>query len=359
MERVRVDLGERSYDINIGTGLLDQTGEMLAGLGMGSRVVILSNPVVEELYCSRVNDSLSAAGFQCSRVIMPDGEQYKTYDWSYNILTELLKLRLDRKSCVVALGGGVVGDMAGFVSSVYMRGIDFVQIPTTLLAQVDSSVGGKTGVNHPLGKNMIGTFYQPRLVIADTDVLSTLDKRQLLCGIAEIIKYGVISDSSLFSYLEDNRQKILALDPEALAYLIKRSCEIKADVVSRDERESGLREILNCGHTVGHAIETETGYVKYLHGEAVAAGICLEAKIAVLAGLLDESDLSRIVELVKSYGLPHNIPEDMQRSRLIEHMAIDKKTVSGRVKFILPEAIGRVRIESGISDDLILKALEQ
>ncbi|MCE5312136.1 MAG: 3-dehydroquinate synthase [Nitrospiraceae bacterium] len=357
MNRVRVDLGERSYDIVAGSGLLKDTGALLGSLGFSSRVVILSNPVVERLYCEEVHNSISAAGFECSRVIIPDGEQYKSYDWSYNILTELLKLRLDRKSCIVALGGGVIGDMAGFVASIYMRGINFVQIPTTLLAQVDSSVGGKTGVNHPLGKNMIGTFHQPRLVIADTDVLKTLDQRQLLCGMAEVIKYGIISDSGLFSYLEDNRDRILGLDESAMTHLIKRSCEIKADVVSRDERESGLREILNYGHTVGHAIETETGYLKYLHGEAVAIGMCLEAKISALSGVLDASHLGRIEGLVKDYGLPHGIPDDIQRNRLIEHMAIDKKTVSGRVKFILPEEIGRVRIETSISDDVILRAL--
>ncbi|MDX9715062.1 MAG: 3-dehydroquinate synthase [Dissulfurispiraceae bacterium] len=356
MNNIRVDLGERSYEIKIGSNLLKQAGHFLKELGLAGRVVILSNPIVERLYCEDIHKSLAEAGFECYRVIMPEGEQYKTYDWACSILTEILKHRLDRKSCIIALGGGVVGDMAGFVSSIYMRGINFVQVPTTLLAQVDSSVGGKTGVNHQFGKNMIGTFYQPRLVLADTLVLKTLPPREFLCGMAEVIKYGIISDSSLFDYLETEKNRILAFDEQALAHIIKRSCEIKADVVSKDERESGLREILNFGHTAGHALETETGYLKYLHGEAVAIGMCIESRISCSMGLLNTDQLRRIEDLIKSYNLPVSLPEGISLKNLVKHMQLDKKTVGGRVKFILPESIGSVRIETGVSEEIIMKS---
>ncbi|MBN2654148.1 MAG: 3-dehydroquinate synthase [Nitrospirae bacterium] len=358
MDKVSVELGQRSYEIKIDSGLLDQAGKFLKELGFSGKVVILTNPLVESLYCDTLHRSLSQSGFECYRVIMPDGEQYKTYDWACSILTELLKRRLDRKSCVVALGGGVIGDMAGFVSSIYMRGISFVQAPTTLLAQVDSSVGGKTGVNHLLGKNMIGTFYQPRLVLADTFALKTLAPREFLCGMAEVIKYGIISDSSFFDFLEAEKNRILSFDEQALSYIIKKSCEIKADVVSKDEHESGLREILNFGHTVGHALETETGYLKYLHGEGVAIGMCIESKIAHLMGLLDAGQLRRIEALISSYGLPVSLPEGISLPNLIQHMQLDKKTVSGSVKFILPESIGKVRIETGISEDIIMRSFK-
>jgi 3-dehydroquinate synthase len=243
----------------------------------------------------------------------------------------------------------VIGDITGFAAATYMRGIDFIQVPTTLLAQVDSSVGGKTGVNHPLGKNMVGAFWQPRLVWIDINTLSTLPKREFLSGLAEIIKYGIIRDEELFEYLENHRDQILGLDPESLIHLISRSCEIKADVVAKDERESGLRAILNYGHTVGHALETVTGYTRYLHGEAIAAGMYIEAKLANLLGLTGEDQVLRIKSLIEAYGLPSSVPDEVDTDALCEAMLLDKKTISGELTFVLPERIGSVLIHRKVS----------
>lgn len=357
MEKVRVDLAERSYDIYIGKENLSLIGEKIARFEFSPKIAVISNPTVFGLYGDKVINSLKEANFDCVSVIIPDGEEYKNITWVYNIITELLKNRLDRKACLIALGGGVIGDLTGFVASIYMRGINFIQIPTTLLAQVDSSVGGKTGVNHELGKNMIGTFYQPRLVWIDIDTLKTLPRRELLCGIAEIIKYGVIWDKSLFEFLEKNKESILSLDPSALTYIIKRSCEIKADVVSRDEREKGVRAILNYGHTIGHAIETETGYKRYLHGEAIAIGMNVEARISELMGLLDKEDALRIKAVIDSYGLPSFFLEGMNVDHLITHMLVDKKIEAGEMRFVLPIRIGEVKIKNGISIEVIKEAL--
>lgn len=356
METVRVNLGERSYDIVIDSGVLSNIGERLKGFDF-SKVVVISNPTVFNLYGDVVINSLKNAGFEPLHVIIPDGEEYKNYNQTYQILTELLKNKLDRKSCLIALGGGVIGDITGFVASIYMRGIHFVQAPTTLLSQVDSSVGGKTGVNHELGKNMIGTFYQPRLVWIDIDTLKTLPKRQILCGIAEIIKYGVIWDEELFNFMENRRDEILNLNMDALKFIIKRSCEIKAEVVSRDERESGLRAILNYGHTIGHAIETETGYSRFLHGEAIAIGMNLEAWLSEIMGFLNKKDALKIKAVIDSYGLPSELPADLNADKLISHMKLDKKVEAGEMKFILPEKIGKVKIQKGIDIEVIRKAL--
>lgn len=344
MERVSVELGERSYTIFIDSGILPELGERLGRFEFSTSLAIISNPTVFSLYGGVLTDSLERSGFSVSTITIPDGEEYKDLLWAYSVYSELLRQRLDRKSALVALGGGVIGDMAGFIASTYMRGISFVQVPTTLLAQVDSSVGGKTGVNHPLGKNMIGTFYQPRLVWTDVSTLKTLPEREVLAGIAEIIKYGVIWDAGLFKFLEDNRDTILNLDSGALKFIIKRSCEIKAEIVSKDETETGLRAILNYGHTIGHALETATGYTEYLHGEAVAAGMVLEARLAVLLGLLDHRDAERIISLIASYGLPVEMPSGLDNSRILSSMQLDKKTIEGRLKFILPEKIGSVVI---------------
>ncbi|MFA4920174.1 MAG: 3-dehydroquinate synthase, partial [Thermodesulfovibrionales bacterium] len=260
MDNIRVKLGERSYDICLGSNMLKGIGSRLKSFGISPKAAIVSNPKVYRLYGKKVLNSIRAAGFDVISVIIPDGEKYKDISTVQKIYGELLKHRLDRKSALIALGGGVIGDITGFVASTYMRGIDYIQIPTTLLAQVDSSVGGKTGVNHKLGKNMIGTFYQPKLVWIDIDTLKTLPKRELVAGLAEVVKYGVIWDTKFFKLLEDNRDKILSLDKKVLGHILKRSCTIKAGVVSKDEKESGLRAILNYGHTIGHAIETVTEY---------------------------------------------------------------------------------------------------
>ena len=359
MEKVRVKLGERSYDICIGSNILGEIGARLKSFKTSPKIAIISNPAVFNLYGKKVLTSMKKAGFDVKTVIIPDGEKYKDINTVQKIYGELLKHRLDRKSALIALGGGVIGDITGFVASTYMRGIDYIQIPTTLLAQVDSSVGGKTGVNHKLGKNMVGTFYQPKLVWIDIDTLKTLPKRELVAGLAEVIKYGVIRDKKLFDFLEDNMRKISYLDKNALHHIIKHSCEIKAGVVSKDEKESGLRAILNYGHTIGHAIETVTGYKKFLHGEGVAIGMHLEAKIAEIMGFLRIHDVLRIKALINSYGLPSEMPKNLNINYLMSSMKLDKKAVAGELKFILPERIGRVRIKKGISIDNIKPALEQ
>ena len=356
MQEIRVMLGERSYDVVIGSDMLSGLAGRLKDFAF-SRMVIVSNPTVYGLHGKALLSALSSAGFDAPVILVPDGEEYKELLWAYYIYGGLLKQKLDRASAVVALGGGVIGDISGFVASTYMRGISFIQVPTTLLAQVDSSVGGKTGVNHPLGKNMIGTFHQPRIVWADVSTLRTLPRRELLAGMAEVIKYGVICDEALFRFLEEKREKILGLDGGAVEHLVKRSCEIKADVVSKDERETGLRAILNYGHTVGHAIETVTGYSEYLHGEAVAIGMCLEAEISSLLGIMDRREVERIRSLVTSYGLPCRMPSEIDAGGLTAAMLHDKKTVAGRLKFILPERIGSVRIETVIDTARIIEAI--
>ncbi|HUI67662.1 MAG TPA: 3-dehydroquinate synthase [Nitrospirota bacterium] len=343
MHVVKVSLGDRSYDIEIGTSL-DRIGERLQGLGFGLKIAIITNPTIKKLYGQRVADSLTTAGFQVLSIEIPDGEQYKTLDWANAIYSALLINSFDRKSALVSLGGGVIGDLAGFAAATFMRGVPFVQVPTTLLAMVDSSVGGKTGVNHAMGKNMIGAFYQPRKVLMDLDVLKSLPQAEFLAGMAEVIKYGVIWDASFFESLDRKREKILALDPDALSHIIHRSCEIKAEVVSKDEREGGLRAILNFGHTVGHAIETAENYTMR-HGEAVAIGMVYASKLAHKTGLCDASVPERVVKLIKSYGLPTNLAALSRKpsvTELMDTMQIDKKAEGGKVKFVLPKKIGEV-----------------
>ncbi len=349
MQKIRVDLADRSYNIAIGGGMLAEIGKALEKFEFSGRLALVSNPTVYGLYGKTVSQSMVDSGFELTEIIIPDGEEYKSLAWVEKIYEELLKARLDRRSALLALGGGVIGDITGFAASTYMRGIDFVQVPTTLLAQVDSSVGGKTGVNHPMGKNMIGSFWQPRLVWADTGTLKSLADRQYLAGIAEVIKYGVIWDEEFFFFLEENRDKLLGLEDVSVAHIVRRSCEIKAEVVSRDERESGMRAILNYGHTIGHAIETAGGYGKYLHGEAVAIGMCLEARLAQAKGLIGAEQSGRIESLVRSYGLPFELPADIDPAVLFPAMELDKKTVGGELRFVLPEGIGRARIQGGIA----------
>jgi 3-dehydroquinate synthase len=343
MPEIRVELGERSYSIFVGADTLAHLGDKVKELNP-SRVAVISNPTVNGLYGARVSDSLKEAGFDAPVILIPDGEGYKELLWAYYLFGELLKRRLDRSSALIALGGGVIGDITGFVASTYMRGIPFIQVPTTLLAQVDSSVGGKTGVNHPLGKNMIGTFYQPGLVWTDISTLRSLPRREFLAGMAEVIKYGVIWDEAFFRFLEDSRDKVLNLDRSALDHIIQRSCEIKAEVVSRDEREGGLRAILNYGHTIGHTLETATGYTTYLHGEAVAIGMIVEARLSSLLGHMDVDEVDRVRSLLVAYGLPSEVPPDVDTERMFSSMLLDKKAVAGQLKFILPEKIGVVKI---------------
>ncbi|MEW6002009.1 MAG: 3-dehydroquinate synthase [Nitrospirota bacterium] len=358
MEKIRVKLAERSYDITIGSNILDLLGGDLKPFGLSPNTAIISNPTVFSFYGGRLLESVKKAGFHPLTVIIPDGEEYKDLLWMQHIYDELLKNKLDRLSALIALGGGVIGDITGFAASTYMRGISYIQVPTTLLAQVDSAVGGKTGVNHKLGKNMIGTFWQPRLVWIDVETLKTLPRREFLAGLAEVIKYAVIGDKKLFNILETKRDKILNLDKDVLTFIIKRSCEIKAEVVSKDERESGLRSILNYGHTMGHAIETVTGYTGYLHGEAVAIGMCLEAKLSNMLTFVDKEDTLKIMGLVDSYDLPSELPEDIDIDNILSSIEIDKKAVAGELKFILPERIGSVRIYKGVSNKIIKQLLQ-
>jgi 3-dehydroquinate synthase len=345
MHTVNVGLGDRSYDIEIGADL-DRAGSRVQGLGLGGKMAVVTNPTVKNLYGGRLNDSLKAAGFLVMSVEIPDGEQYKSLDWANSIYTSLLINGFDRKSALVALGGGVIGDLTGFAAATFMRGVPFIQVPTTLLAMVDSSVGGKTGVNHPMGKNMIGAFYQPRKVLMDLGALKTLPKEEFLSGMAEVIKYGVIRDAAFFDYLETNREKILSLEPEALEYIVRRSCEIKSEVVAKDERESGLRAILNFGHTVGHAIETAENYT-VRHGHAVAIGMVYASRLAQRTGLCDASVPERVEQLIRSYGLPADLSALGRRpsvAGLMDTMQIDKKAEGGKVKFVLPKKLGEVVI---------------
>ena len=308
METVRVELGERSYDIEIGTGTLGGLGAKMKALGLSGRVGVVTNETVGPLYAGAVLESLTGAGFAPLLLEIPDGEEYKSLAWAWHLYDRLLSARFDRKCALVALGGGVIGDLTGFVAATYMRGIPFVQVPTTLLSQVDSSVGGKTGVNHPLGKNMIGAFYQPRYVLADVATLNTLPQEEFLSGMAEVVKYGVIYDPAFFEFIETSREAILNKDPDTLCRMIKRSCEIKADVVGKDERESGLRAILNFGHTAGHAVESLTSYTGYRHGEAVAIGMVVAARLAHKSGLCGREVEARVESLLSAIGLPVKMP---------------------------------------------------
>jgi 3-dehydroquinate synthase len=352
MQTLNVDLGARSYPIFIGRNLLGRP-ELVESYVTGRQVMLVSNQTVAPLYLERVQRAF--AKFQCETVILPDGEEYKNLETLNLIFDALLEKRFERKCTLVALGGGVIGDMVGFAAACYQRGVSFIQIPTTLLAQVDSSVGGKTGVNHPLGKNMIGAFYQPRCVIADTDSLNTLDDRQLSAGLAEIIKYGLICDLPFFEWLEQNMLKLLARDPEALAYAIDRSCQIKAAVVAADEREGGIRATLNYGHTFGHAIEAATGYGKWLHGEAVGTGMLLAADLSARLGMLKPAELRRIENIIDSAQLPTRAPAHMDYATFMRYMAVDKKVEAGSIRLILLQALGQSVITAEY-DPQLLKA---
>jgi 3-dehydroquinate synthase len=355
-QEVVVELRERSYKILIGSKVLQKLGIRLIEF-RPSRVAIVSNKTIFPIYRDVILKSISECGLTPEVFLIPDGEEYKDLLWVSYLYGELLKARFDRDSLLIAFGGGVVGDITGFVASTYMRGIRYVQVPTTLLAQVDSSVGGKTGVNHPLGKNMIGTFYQPSIVLIDVDTLRTLPQREFCAGIAEIIKYGVIADRELFDFLEANIKDIFSIK-DSLINVVRRSCEIKADVVSKDEKEAGLRAILNFGHTIGHAIETVTDYRRFLHGEAIAIGMCAASDLAVKLGIFQKEEADRIKSLIDLYKLPVRIPEDIDVSRILDTMEIDKKVKAGKLRFILPETIGKVRIEENVDRELIKEVLK-
>ena len=335
---LNVELGERSYPITIGPKLLDDAA-LLARHIDGGKAAIVTNTTVAPLYLARVAGALRAAGREVVEIILPDGEEHKNWQSLNLVFDALLEAKCDRKTTIVALGGGVIGDLAGFAASSYMRGVPFVQVPTTLLSQVDSSVGGKTGINHPLGKNMIGAFYQPRAVIADTATLDTLPPRELAAGLAEVIKHGAILDAAYFDWIEQNIGKLVAREPEAMAYAIARSCEIKAEVVRKDEREGGLRAVLNFGHTFGHAIEAGLGFGTWLHGEAVGCGMVMAADLSARLGLIDAATVARVRALVKAAGLPTVAP-DLGAERWIELMAVDKKNEGGTIKFILLKPLG-------------------
>ncbi|THF60211.1 3-dehydroquinate synthase [Pseudothauera rhizosphaerae] len=356
MHTLDVALGERSYPIHIGRGLLDDPSLILARLKT-PRVAIVTNDRVGPLYRERVQRGLEANGVRVTAVVLPDGEAYKDWQTLNLIFDTLLAERCERSTMLIALGGGVVGDMAGFAAATYQRGMPFMQIPTTLLAQVDSSVGGKTAINHPLGKNMIGAFYQPRLVIADTATLDTLPDRELKAGIAEVIKYGLIRDLDFFVWLEGNLERLLERNPAAIAYAIERSCRNKAEVVAADETEQGERALLNLGHTFGHAIETGLGYGEWLHGEAVAAGTVMAARLSHALGWLGEKDLERAVALFRRAGLPVSGPA-LGAERYLELMAHDKKVEAGRMRLVLLKAIGRAVVSDTATPEQIAAAIE-
>ncbi|XYJ12815.1 bifunctional shikimate kinase/3-dehydroquinate synthase AroKB [Telluria sp. B2] len=341
---LNVELGERSYPIAIGPGLLSDPAALDRHVG-GNKVAIVTNTTVAPLYLEQVAAPLRAAGREVVEIVLPDGEEHKHWGSLMQVFDALLANKCDRKTTLVALGGGVIGDLTGFAAASYMRGVPFVQIPTTLLAQVDSSVGGKTGINHPLGKNMIGAFYQPRAVLADTSTLSTLPDRELSAGLAEVIKHGAILDAAFFDWIEANIKALVAREPQALAHAIARSCEIKADVVRKDEREGGLRAVLNFGHTFGHAIEAGLGYGEWLHGEAVGCGMVMAADLSHRLGLIDAASVERLRALVQAAGLPTVAP-DLGIERWIELMEVDKKNEGGAIKFILLKPLGSPSIAS-------------
>ncbi len=352
---LHVDLAERSYPISIGPGLLDDA-EFVTRYIHGKRVVIVSNTTVAPLYLDKLEKTLQAAKKQSITVILPDGEEYKDWQHLMRIFDAMLAAKCDRKTTLIALGGGVVGDMTGYAAASFMRGVPFIQIPTTLLSQVDSSVGGKTGINHPLGKNMIGAFYQPQAVIADTLTLQTLPARELSAGLAEVIKYGAIIDQEFFAWIESNILALRAQQTAAIAHAIARSCEIKANVVRQDEREGGLRAILNFGHTFGHAIEAGMGYGAWLHGEAVGCGMVMAADLSCRLGMIDAAMSARVKNLVQAAGLPVVAP-DLGAARWLELMEVDKKNEGGAIKFILMKGLGVPSIMS-VDQAILLETLQ-
>ncbi|WP_207060598.1 3-dehydroquinate synthase [Motiliproteus sp. SC1-56] len=355
MHRLNVALGERAYPIYIGRDLLTD-GALWADAVHGSQVMIVSNETVAPLYLEQVKTAL--AGKTVDTVILPDGERFKTLETLNRIFDRLLKCRHNRTTTLVALGGGVVGDMTGFAAACYQRGVNFIQIPTTLLSQVDSSVGGKTGVNHPQGKNMIGAFHQPRCVVIDTDTLQTLADTELAAGMAEVIKYGLILDSDFLNWLEAHMESLMARDPELLAEAIRRSCAIKAQVVAADEKEAGQRALLNLGHTFGHAIEAYAGYGEWLHGEAVAAGTVLATELSRRLGWLDGEDCERVRRILQAARLPLMPPKGMTPEDFLERMAVDKKVIDGQLRLVLLKSLGHAVVSADFAPDALHQTLD-
>ena len=359
METIAVSLGDRSYDIIIEAGGIGKLGAYLGSLRLGARCAVITDPRVKDLYGQLATESLADAGFNVDVVTFPEGEANKTLATVERLYHAMLSLGLDRKSFVVALGGGLVGDVAGFAAATYMRGIRFVQVPTTLLAQVDASVGGKVGVNLPEGKNLVGCFHQPSLVLIDPEVLRSLDARDLKAGFAEVIKYGIIRDADFFSFLEDNREAVVSLESSAIAKAIAVSCRIKAEVVAEVEREeSGLRAILNFGHTVAHAIESVSDYTTYRHGEAVAIGMAVAAEISVKLGHLDKADAGRIASLLRNAGLPVTF-SGLDTGQLVSRMRFDKKALGDRIRFVLARKIGEVFLTDDVPLDTVAEVLRE
>jgi len=344
-EIVRVELGARSYPIRIGAGIIETIGQRLSEIGAGSHVAVVTNPTVGKLYARRVEQSLEEAGFVSLLVEIPDGEEYKSLSSLAHIYDRLIDAKLDRGTTLVALGGGVVGDIAGLAAATFLRGVSLIQVPTTLVAQVDASVGGKTAINHRAGKNLIGAFYQPRLVLADVDVLKSLPRREFISGLAEVIKYAVILDAEFFDYLEKEIPNALEGDPEVLRHIVGVCCRLKAAVVGEDETESGYRAILNFGHTIGHAIEVLTDYNQYLHGEAVAIGMAFAARLSEGLGYCDAATGRRIRSLLERAGLPLEVPSGIDGEALESAIGTDKKKREGAVKFVCVEAMGQTRFE--------------
>jgi len=356
MISLKVNLGERSYPICIGENLLQQS-ELLTQHIPGNSALIVSNETVAPLYMDAVENSL--CDIRHKTLVLPDGEEYKNPTVLNTIYDVLLANKLDRNTTLIALGGGVIGDITGYAAATYQRGVHLIQIPTTLLSQVDSSVGGKTAVNHPLGKNMIGAFYQPKAVIADTSTLNTLEERQLSSGLAEVIKYGLIRDTTFLEWLESNMNKLLDRDPDALSFAIERSCRNKAEVVAADEREGGQRALLNLGHTFGHAIEAGMGYGVWLHGEAVASGMVMAARLSNKLGWISEADVDRVINILERANLPVKAPEKMSADKFVELMSLDKKVSDGVLKLVLYKSVGNAIISKDYTDAVLRETIAE
>lgn len=356
MPSIQVDLGERSYPIVIEAGSLQNAGFLLSAI-KGKQIVVITNDIVAPLYLKTLLNVISQGNKDINHIILPDGEANKTLASFEYVMTQLLQCRISRDACIIALGGGVIGDLSGFVAACYQRGIDFIQIPTTLLSQVDSSVGGKTAVNHPLGKNMIGAFYQPKAVVIDPTTLQTLPQKEFAAGMAEVIKYGIIYDSDFFEWLNTHKAHIQQQDSQTLSTMIARCCQVKADIVNQDEKEHGIRALLNLGHTFGHAIEAQMGYGKWLHGEAVAAGIVLACNLSVIRNQMLTSELRQVTQLLAYFGLPITGPIEMTAQQYITHMQRDKKVLSGTMRFILPIGIGNAQVVSNVTQQELKQLL--